>query len=63
MGLLIVFEGVDRSGKSSQIQLLHDFLHTKFPTKSVHRLSFPGTLAQNALLKCLFFVAIRHFRR
>ena len=47
-GALIVLEGLDRAGKSSQCRLLHDKLHSlgipvrliKFPGSSVRYLSF-----------------------
>lgn len=43
-GLLVVVEGLDRSGKSSQCQLLHDYL-TK-TAKSVKYVKFPGRSMQ-----------------
>ncbi len=40
-GLLIVFEGVDRAGKSTQLQMLKNYFEEK-KNEKCHDLRFPG---------------------
>jgi thymidylate kinase len=40
-GLLIVFEGVDRAGKSTQLQMLKTYLENKKQERCMS-ISFPG---------------------
>lgn len=59
-GLLIVFEGVDRAGKSTQLQMLKNyFLKTR--KEMCQHMQFPGNWT-NYLVKYIFFHILKRSR-
>ena len=52
-GALIVFEGCDRSGKSTQCQKLMNWLQQN--DVAAHAMRFPGISMRNVFVRCSFY--------